>query len=98
MQVEIVDADVMQIGRHLIGRRDGGSEKINAFHGFLRDVFLRRPMNEFTSPNTFPALPQFVALSQKRLECRTSTVALEDVDQCRRREESQRSKSAFPLS
>jgi hypothetical protein len=39
MQVEIVDADVMQIGRHLIGRRDGGSEKINAFHGFPRGVF-----------------------------------------------------------
>jgi hypothetical protein len=39
MQVEIVDADVMQIGRHLIGRRNGGSEKINAFHGFPRDVF-----------------------------------------------------------
>jgi hypothetical protein len=36
-------------------------------------------MNEFTSPNTFPALLQFLAQSRKRLECRTSTVALEDV-------------------
>jgi hypothetical protein len=69
----------MQIGRHLIGRRYGGSEKINAFHGFPRDVFLRRPMNEFTSPNTVPALLRFIAQSHKRLECRTSTVALEDV-------------------
>jgi hypothetical protein len=36
-------------------------------------------MNEFTSPNTFPAPVQFLAQSRKRLECRTSTVALEDV-------------------
>jgi hypothetical protein len=39
VQVEIVDADRMQIGRHLVGRCYGGSEKINAFHGFPRDVF-----------------------------------------------------------
>jgi hypothetical protein len=28
----------MQISRHLICRCDGGSEKINTFHGFPRDV------------------------------------------------------------
>jgi hypothetical protein len=39
VQVEILDADLMQIGRHLIGRSYGGSEKINAFHGFPRGVF-----------------------------------------------------------
>src|SRR3984893_4401608 len=39
VQVEIVDADIMQVGRHLIGRCYGGREKIDAFHGFPRSVF-----------------------------------------------------------
>src|SRR3984893_11532480 len=60
VQVEIIDADRMQIGRHLIGRCYGGSEKINAFHGLPPRHFLRRPMNEFSAPNTFPAPPNLL--------------------------------------
>src|SRR5580704_5745903 len=50
VQVEVLDTDRMQIGRHLIGRCDAGREKINAFHG--SPGFSRRPMKEFSSPNT----------------------------------------------
>jgi hypothetical protein len=39
-------------------------------------------MNEFTSRNTLQALLLLVAQSRSRIECGTSTVALEDVLQC----------------
>ena len=39
VQVQIPDADFMQIGRHLIGRCNVGSEKINTFHGFPPTFF-----------------------------------------------------------
>src|ERR1700675_2493640 len=65
-------------------------------------TFLRRPMNEFTSPNTLQALLLFVAQSRSRLECGTSTVALEDVHQCsfQRALETKRNatKAGFPLN
>jgi hypothetical protein len=54
-------------------------------------------MNEFSSPNTFPAPLQFIAQCHSRIECGTSIVALEDGHECRRWGESQRNKSAFPL-
>ena len=59
-------------------------------------------MNEFTSPNTLQALLLFVAQSRSRLECGTSTVALEDVHQCsfqRARETNcDATKGGFPLN
>src|ERR1700736_5314216 len=45
VQVEIPDANGVQIGRHLIGACQGGSEKVDTLHGFPPRNFLRRPMN-----------------------------------------------------
>src|SRR5882724_10304463 len=61
-------------------------------------TFYRRPMNEFSSPNTFPALLQFIAQCHSRIECGTSTVALEDVHQRRRSRVIATQQIRFPLN
>ena len=38
VQIEIHDADLMQIGRYLIGRSDGASQIIKALQSFPRDI------------------------------------------------------------
>src|SRR5438876_1635752 len=54
-------------------------------------------MNEFSSPIIFPALPHFIAQCHSRIECRTSTVALEDIHQSRHSRWIAPQQFSFPL-
>jgi hypothetical protein len=45
MQEEISDANRMKVGTNLMGAGQGGSEKIDAFHGLPPRDLMRQPMN-----------------------------------------------------